>query len=116
MARRYQCYRDFLTEDERRRTRAVEIGHDWKDGAARFRVCFYPDTNELTAERLAEGESLDLEDFERGIASVEIVGVLRDRAELNRLLGPWPTLDRCRPRTLARLKELVGDRRLHVLP
>jgi hypothetical protein len=109
-------YQDFLSADPRRRDgRTLEIGIDWRDGERRFRVCYYTATGELTAEQLAADEPLDLEDFERGIAGVEVVAVIPTRAELDRMLGPWPAVERCRPRTAERLRELVGHRRLRVV-
>ena len=49
----YARYSDFLGEDPRRRGNALELGHDWRDGDARYRVCWYEETGELTSERLA---------------------------------------------------------------
>lgn len=105
---RYACYQDFLGADPQRRTSALEIGHDWRDGQVRYRVCYYTRTGELTAERLSASDPLDLEDFERGVEGVEIIRII-GRAELDRLLGPWPMVPRCRPRTLDRLRELLSD-------
>ena len=108
-APRYSSYKGFLMEDPRRRSeRVLEIGHDWHDGERRrFRVCYYTATGELTAERLSASQPLDLEDFDRGVEGVAVVAVIPSPAELEQRLGAWPMVERCQPRTLARLRELV---------
>lgn len=103
-------YDTFLTEDPRRRQgEALEIGHDFADEAGgRYRVCWYAETAELTFERLEHDdvEALDLEDFHRGIATAEVVAQF-DRETLERVLGAWPQVEHCEPRTLARVRELL---------
>jgi len=108
-AAHYSSYSGFLKQDPRRRAaRVLEIGHDWQDDEQRrFRVCYYTATGELTAERLSG--PLDLEDFERGVEGVAIVAVIPSHDELERRLGTWPMVERCQPRTLTRLRELVRD-------
>jgi len=87
----YVRYRDFLAADPRRRGDAFELGHQWRDGHERYRVCWYEETGELTAERLAEDAELDLEDFHKGVEGpVEVLAHIETREELERLLGPWP--------------------------
>lgn len=109
--RRIASYHAFLTADARRRADALEVGHDFTDDAqGRYRVCFYVETGEVTIERLTGPDALDIEDFDTGIASVEVLRAALSRAELDRALGPWPAVERCHPRTLDRLHELLGAR------
>jgi hypothetical protein len=105
----YLCYEHFLAADERRSGDVLECGTDWSgQGSARYRVCFYQQTGELTAERLSDTEPLDLEDFHRGVTGpVEILARLRDRAQLESALGEWPTLPLVRRREIGRLRELL---------
>lgn len=87
----YAHYEEFLDADPRRRGDALEFGHRWRDGDGRYRVCWYEQTGELTAERLAEGAELELEDFHAGVEGpVEVLARIKTRAELERLVGPWP--------------------------
>jgi hypothetical protein len=58
---------EFLDADSRRRGDALQFSHRWRDGDGRYRVCWYEQTGELTAERLAEHAELDLEDFHVGV-------------------------------------------------
>lgn len=110
-ASHYVRYRDFLHTDPRRRGDALEFGHDWRGPDGRYRVCWYHDTGELTAERLSETEALDLEDFHQGISGpVYVIGRIPTRAQLERLIGRWPDLTLPPPHTLARLCELVARR------
>lgn len=104
----YARYADFLEADRRRKGNALELGHDWRDGDERYRVCWYEETGELTVERLGSARRLDLDDFHRGIAGpVEIVGHVRSREELTELLGEWPNIAPDQPRTLAWLRQLA---------
>lgn len=104
----YVRYEDFLRADPRREGNALELGADWRDGDDRYRLCWYEQTNELTLERLSDEEPLDLEDFHRGIAGpVEILPGVRDRAQLEALLGPWPQASAGEQRDVRRLRELV---------
>lgn len=60
----YTTYRDFLNSDPRREGSALEFGHNWKDEhGRRYRVCWYEQTGELTAEALSDTEPLYAEDF-----------------------------------------------------
>jgi hypothetical protein len=70
----YARYADFLDADPRRRADALELGHDWREGSDRYRVCWYEHTGELTAERLSSPADLDLEDFHRGISAASPSG------------------------------------------
>jgi hypothetical protein len=104
-------YTDFLTADPRRGGgSALEIGHDFADeDSRRFRVVWYSATGELTFERL-EGDTFDalsVEDFAAGIAAVEVVAQL-DRDTLEHVLGEWPEVEHCQPRTLARVRERLA--------
>jgi hypothetical protein len=97
-------YEEFLEADARRRGDALELGHDFTDDAgARYRVCWYAATGELTVESI-NPDALDLENFGQGVTAVCVAAQL-DRATLERRLGPWPQIERCRPRTLARLRQ-----------
>ncbi len=110
-ANHYVRYRDFLDADPRRRGDALEFGHDWRGPEGRYRVCWYQDTGELTAERLSATEPLDLEDFHQGISGpVHLIARIPSRAQLDRLLGTWPNISLDRPHTIARLRELLGGR------
>ncbi len=107
----YARYSDFLEADPGRRGDALELGHDWHDGDDRYRVCWYPATGELTAERLDPEADLALEDFHRGVAGpVEVLAHIEKRAELERALGPWPNPAPDRPRTIQSLRELTRQR------
>lgn len=100
-------YESFLNADPRRRGDALELGHDFTDEhGARYRVCWYADTGELTIEGI-DADELDLEDFGRGIITVQVAANF-DRATLERRLGTWPQIERCRPRTLAKLRERLA--------
>lgn len=109
-ASHYVRYQDFLRTDPRRGGGdALEFGHDWRGPDGRYRVCWYQDTGELTAERLSDTEPLDLEDFHRGVTGpVHVIGHIHSRARLNRLIGAWPNVTLPPPHTLARLRELVA--------
>jgi hypothetical protein len=79
---------------------ALELGHDWRDGDHRYRVCWYQQTGELTLERLNHDQSLELEDFHHGVSGpTEILAHIATRQELGHLLGDWPTIARHEPRT-----------------
>jgi hypothetical protein len=107
----YARYRDFLDVDARRRGDALEFGHDWRGPGGRYRVCWYQETGELTAERLSETQALDLEDFHRGIEGpVFVLARIPSRAQLDRLLGAWPQVALESPRTIARLRGLIAAR------
>jgi len=87
----YARYEEFLDADPRRRGDALELGHRWRDGDGRYRVCWYEQTGELTAERLTEDAELELEDFHAGVdGPVEVLARINTRSELERLVGPWP--------------------------
>lgn len=103
----YPRYGDFLEADPRRKGDALELGHDWRDGDERYRVCWYEETGELTAERLGSDQELELEDFHRGVAGpVEIIARVQSRERLNQLLGEWPNIPD-RPHTLGRLRKVA---------
>lgn len=103
---RYERYLDFLEADPRRSGNALELGHRWREAGARYRVCWYESTGEITAERISEG-SIDLDDFHRGVLGpVEILGRLPTRQALEDALGPWPSpLDSISP--LAEIRRLA---------
>jgi hypothetical protein len=103
-------YRDFLDSDRRRYGNALEFGHNWTDESGRrYRVCWYEETGELTAERLSDAEQLDVEDFYQGVAGpIEIIARISTRAQVDRLIGPWPHAVPGYPRTLACLRELAN--------
>ena len=104
----YVRYEDFLDADARRRGDALELGHDWRDGRHRHRVCWYEATGELTLERLSDSDRLELEDFYRGVSGpVEILRRIPTRGELDRLLGAWPNVAVREPRTVPRLRALL---------
>jgi hypothetical protein len=104
----YARYADFLDADCRRRGDALELGHDWRGGRDRFRVCWYVGTGELTAERLSREAPLDLEDFHRGVVGpVEVIGRFATRGQLDRALGAWPNTTPGKPRTLAWLRRAL---------
>jgi hypothetical protein len=48
----YPRYADFLDGNPGRRGDALGFGHDWIDGADRYRVCWYAATEELTISAL----------------------------------------------------------------
>jgi hypothetical protein len=105
----YPRYREFLAGNPGRRGDALELGADWRDGDGHYRVCWYEETGELTFERLASDQPLDLEDFHRGVAGpVEIVALIPDRTRLALLLGEWPNVAVGLPRTLDSLRRLLG--------
>jgi hypothetical protein len=108
----YLCYEHFLAADDRRRGDVLECGTDWSgQGTARYRVCFYEQTGELTAERLSDEQTLDVEDFHRGVTGpIEILARLRDRAQLETALGEWPRLALVRRRDIGLLRELLHQR------
>ncbi|MGH2961007.1 MAG: hypothetical protein ACRDL3_02260 [Solirubrobacterales bacterium] len=104
----YVRYADFLDAHPGRRGDALELGHDWRDGDDRYRVCWYSGTGELTIERLASNAELALEDFHRGVAGpVEVIARFTSRAELERVLGRWPNAAPDQPRTVDALRELA---------
>lgn len=106
----YARYSDFLGEDPRRRGNALELGHDWRDGDERYRVCWYEETGELTSERLAAGAVADLEDFHQGVAGpVEVLALIPKREDLDALVGQWPHVAPNQPRTLRWLRELARN-------
>lgn len=101
----YVRYADFLEADPGRRGDALELGHDWLEGGDRYRVCWYAATGELTAERLDPDSELALEDFHRGVAGpVEVLARFGTQAELDRVLGRWPSPAPDRPRDLEWLR------------
>lgn len=107
----YVRYADFLDDDPGRRGDALELGHDWRDGDDRYRVCWYRATGELTIERLDPEAELALEDFHRGIAGpVEVLAHYANRAELERALGRWPNMAPEGPRSVESLRELTQSR------
>lgn len=107
----YVRYEDFLDADPRRRGDALELGIDWRDGAQRYRACWYEATGELTLERLSDAERLDLEDFHRGVSGpVEILRRIPTRDELDRLLGLWPNVAPGQPRAVNQLRALVDGK------
>jgi hypothetical protein len=74
-------------------------------------ACSRSATGELTAERLANTESLNLEDFPQGISGpVYVIGRIPSRAQLDRLIGRWPDLTLPPLHTLPQLRELVARR------
>lgn len=104
----YASYTEFLAADPRRRGDALELGIDWREGAVRYRVCWYEHTGELTLERLSS-RGLDLEDFYAGVSGpVEILSRVPTRRELSALLGRWPNIAPGEPRTVKRLRELLA--------
>lgn len=105
----YVRYQDFLEADPRRRGDALELGHQWRDGTHRYRVCWYEETGELTIERLDADGSLELEDFHGGVSGpVEVIREVKDRQTLEALLGRWPNIAPGEPRTLSRLRERLA--------
>jgi hypothetical protein len=110
-ASQYARYRDFLDADARRRGDALEFGHDWRGPGGRYRVCWYQDTGELTAERLSDTQPLELEDFHHGVEGpVFVLARIPSRAQLDRLVGAWPQVALEPPRTIARLRERIANR------
>lgn len=106
----YVSYADFLDGDGRRRGNALELGHDWRDGDERYRVCWYEETGELTCERLAAGDMPDLENFHEGIAGpIEVLRVLATRQALEDLIGRWPNVAPNQPRTMRWLRDLIRE-------
>ena len=104
----YETYAAFLEADSRRCGDVLELGHDWLDRDGRYRVCWYTATGELTAERLDPDCHLEPEDFEGCVTGpVQLITAITTREELAAVVGKWPTVSRARPRTLARLRELV---------
>lgn len=99
-------YEAFLAADSRRTgDAALEIGHDFTDAEGRrYRIAWYRGTGELTFERL-RGDSFEslTTSYDDGIASVEVVAQL-EFAKLEELLGEWPDVVHCEPRTLARVR------------
>ncbi len=110
----YGSYADFLQADPRRRGDALELGIDWRDGESYYRACWYRATGEVTLERLTSPHDLDVEDFHQGISgSVEVLRRIPRQEELTRLIGPWPHIARGQPRTVQRLRALLGAPHLH---
>jgi hypothetical protein len=106
----YVRYQDFLDADPRRKHDALELGTDWRDGDARYRVCWYEQTHELTAERLSPTDTLAIDDFYHGISGpIEILSLITSRDELAMILGNWPNIAPNQPRTLAWLKQLLAS-------
>lgn len=113
----YVRYQDFLDADPRRKDDALELGADWRDGDARYRVCWYEHTHELTAERLSLTEDLKIEDFHHGVSGpVEVISLIATRDELSMLLGDWPNIAPNQPRTLTRLRQLLDSETTPRLP
>lgn len=107
----YICYADFLDADPRRGGDALELGRDWREGADSYRVCWYAETGELTAERINPSAELDLEDFHSGIVGpIQVLGCIGTREELTLLVGEWPNVAPSAPRTLAWLRERLLTR------
>ena len=105
----YVRYADFLRADPRREGDALELGADWRDGDALYRMCWYQETGELTLERLSVKDETDLEDFHRGVSGpVEVLRHVSTREQLDALLGEWPNVAPGEPRDVARLKAIVG--------
>lgn len=97
-------YQTFLQQDDRRKGDALEIGVDFTDEAGNpYRVVWYAQTGELTIERI-DPDQLDADDLHQGALDVEIAAHF-DRDQLEAQLGARPHFDRCRPRTIARLRE-----------
>lgn len=110
--RYYPRYEDFLAADPRRREAAHEFGHDWHDGRHRYRICWYPRTHELTAERLSTTEPLELEDFDRGVSGpVEILHRIASQEKVERLLRDQLSIFRSQSRTLEGLRALLATER-----
>lgn len=108
----YVRYADFLAAHPGRRGDALELGHDWRDGDDRYRVCWYGETGELTIERLDPNGEPALENFYEGVAGpIEVIAHFASRAELERALGPWPNQAPDQPRTLPALRELASGER-----
>lgn len=106
----YVRYKDFLDADPRRKHDAIELGTDWRDGNARYRVCWYEQTHELTAERLSRTDPLAIDDFYHGISGpVEILSMIASHDELSKVLGDWPNIAPNQPRTLVWLKQLLAN-------
>lgn len=105
----YVRYQDFLDADPRRTHNALELGTDWRDGDARYRICWYEQTHELTAERLTTTHQLAIEDFHHGISGPVHVLTLTTRDELSAVLGEWPNIAPNQPRTLAWLKHQLAN-------
>lgn len=104
----YVRYVDFLEAHPGRHGDALELGHDWRDGDERYRVCWYSETGELTIERLDPDAVLTLEDFHRGIAGpVEVIAHFASRADLEAAVGRWPNAAPDKPRTVEALRELA---------
>lgn len=104
----HHSYAGFLAEDPRRIGDALELGHDWRGDGSRWRVCWYAATGELTAEGVADPAALEIEDFHAGITGpVHVLAVIRTQHELEARLGRWPSMDHARPRSLARLHQLI---------
>lgn len=105
----HRTYQDFLTADPRRFSDALELGHDWFDGHRRYRACWYEETGELTLEGLDDPPQLDVDDFHSGVRGpVQVIAVIPSRRQLEALLGPWPGVERARPRTVSRLRRLTS--------
>jgi hypothetical protein len=99
-ATQYDTHAAFLAGDHRRHGDALELGHDWREGAHRYRVCWYQQTGELTLERLSPHQRLKLEDFHHGVTGpTEILAHIPSRQELGHILGDWPTVAPHEPRT-----------------
>ncbi len=110
----YVSYADFLEADPRRRGDALELGIDWRDGESCYRACWYRATGEVTLERLAPPDELRVEDFHQGIAGpVEVLRYVPRQEELTRLIGPWPRVPLAQPRSVQRLRVLLGAPHLH---
>jgi hypothetical protein len=104
----HRSYEEFLRGDPRRRGDALELGHDWFARDGRYRACWYEETGELTIEGLGEKLELEVEDFHAGVAGpVEVIAVIPSRTRLEAALGRWPAVERARPRTVARLRQLT---------
>lgn len=103
-------YESFLAANPRRSgNRVLEIGHDFTDDTGGlYRVAWYSGTGELTFERVRGDTAQALTvDYDDGIATVEVAAEL-DRATMEELLGEWPDVVHCQPRTLARVRERLA--------
>ena len=104
----YARYADFLRADPRREGDALELGADWRDGDALYRVCWYEGTGELTLERLSADDEADLEDFHRGVSGpVEILRRIATRGQFDALLGEWPNVAPGERRDVVHLREML---------
>ena len=89
---------EFYDADERRReSEEIEFGREWSDaGGMRTELSWVVDTGELYAmAEPAESVEMDpfgdtrVDDLPTELVTVEILGVVTDRAELERILAGW---------------------------